>query len=95
MHHRGCLGHLDYEGDATRGGHRPRRLNSGGHDPVELDVVRIEREPTRFDLRGEQQVADEPQQPMRVALGDPEIVGLLVGQWVVLVITKQFEVAED
>jgi hypothetical protein len=52
-------------------------------------------EPSGFDLRGEQQVGHQPQQPVGVAFHGAQVGQLFGCQRVVLVVDDQFQVAQD
>ena len=64
---------LEAEVDFALGRARPRRLDRGRRDVVEADVGEHELEPVRLDLRDEQQILDEPLEPVGAAADHVEV----------------------
>ena len=69
--------HVD--ADLDPGGVRgdPDRLLRRADDGRQVDVLGLEREPAGLDLGGEQQVTDEPLQPVGVALDRRQVLALV------------------
>ena len=74
-------------------GRRLRGLDALGHERLELDRPQLEGELARVDLRQEEQVADEVEQPRGVPVDDPEVAQLLLVE--PAVVAQQLDVAAD
>ncbi len=64
--------------DAFRARGRQRALDALLDDLPEVDALKVERELARVDLGDEEEVVHEPEQPLRVAVGDGEEAALLL-----------------
>ena len=76
-------------------GLRPGRLDAFGGDRGEVEAVDVEDELAGLHLRDEEQVADEVEEPLRVALDDAEELALLVRQLARLAVEQELDVAPD
>ena len=74
---------------------RPGRLDRLRRNRGEVDRADVERELAGLDLRQEEQVADESEQPVRVPLDDAEELPLLGGHAAGLAIEDELQVAAD
>jgi hypothetical protein len=79
--------------DAARVRGRPQDLDRLRGEIGEVDLLRLERELPGFDLRDEEQVAHEPQEPVGVAVHDLEEAPVLLRE--VGVVEDELEVAGD
>ncbi len=70
--HRGDRVDVETQVDAAHVGGRPENLDRLGRQIGEIDVLGLERELPGLDLRDEEEVAHEPQEPVRVAVHDVE-----------------------
>ena len=83
------------QGDSRRRGDRAGRLDRSGDDGHEILFLLVQVELARLYLGGEQQVADEAQQSVGVALGNPQVPQLALAELRLVFVAHEFEVAED
>ena len=82
------------QGDAPGGGAGGGRLDGLLGDRLEVDEAHLDRKLPGLDLSEEEQIADQAEQPLGVAIDDPEEPALLVGE-VAAFVEQQLEVPAD
>ena len=71
---------LRHEPDLASARKRRGRLDRVAHDLVEACLAKLQLKPVRVEPRHEEEISDEPLQPLRAAVDDREEPFLLVGQ---------------